>query len=107
MGPTLTTNKSYYIAHKKCVTCWPLKEASCLIGKDRRGALLFLYLQTFLSRPPQGNGTLNSREVNDEELSFSGLLAAAARMEEVKNLISNPEHLAVMTILFQIISADF
>lgn len=45
--------------------------------------------------------------MNDEELSFSGLLAAAARMEEVKNLISNPEHLAVMTILFQIISADF
>ena len=76
-------------------------------GPSSRGALLFLYLQTFLSRPPQGDGTLNSREVNDEELSFSGLLAAAARMEEVKNLISNPEHLAVMTILFQIISADF
>ena len=38
--------------------------------------------------------------MNDEELSFSGLLAAAARMEEVKNLISNPEHLAMITILF-------
>ena len=29
--------------------------------------------------------------MNDEELSFSGLLAAAARMSEVKNLISNPD----------------
>ena len=76
-------------------------------GPSSQGALIFLYLNTFLSRPPLGDGTLNSREMNDEELSFSGLLAAAARMSEVKNLISNPEHLAVITILFQIISADF
>ena len=39
------------------------------------------------------------KKMNDEELFLSGLLAAADSVR-VKNLISNPEHLAVITILF-------